>query len=209
MSFNENSRVKIPAILHLCRLGYVYLPLSGADRHESTNIFTGIFAESIRRINPDMEEGDVKRVLVDISLALENEELGEAFYRMLTARFGVKLMDFDNLKREHFISRRHNRRNEGEFAKLFDDTLRDIAIFKNDIFSVKTGTGAKTTLFDELSNYITDSSRRDDFCRAVINQLMNFSFERIFHQKFDFFSTIFEYLIKDRITPSAPGSILT
>ena len=105
--------------------------------------------------------------------------------------------DSARLKREHFISRLHNRQNEGEFAKLFDDTLRDIAIFNNDIFSVKTGTGAKITLFDELSNYITDSSRRDDFCRAVINQLVNFSFERIFHQKFDFFSTIFEYLIKD------------
>ncbi len=31
----------------------------------------------------------------------------------------------------------------------------------------------------------------------MINQLVNFSFEKIFHQKFDFFSTIFEYLIKD------------
>ena len=54
--------------------------------------------------------------------------------------------DSARLKREHFISRLHNRQNEGEFAKLFDDTLRDIAIFNNDIFSVKTGTGAKITL---------------------------------------------------------------
>jgi type I restriction enzyme M protein len=105
--------------------------------------------------------------------------------------------DSARLKREHFLSRLHNRQNEGEFAKLFDDTLRDIAIFNNDIFSVKTGSGAKVTLFDELSNFITDSSRRDDFCRALVNQLVNFSFEKIFHQKFDFFSTIFEYLIKD------------
>lgn len=105
--------------------------------------------------------------------------------------------DSAKLKRAHFLSNLHNRQNQEEFAKFFDDTLRDIAIFNNDIFSVKTGTGAKIILFDELSNFITDSSQRDAFCRALINQLVNFSFEQIFEQKFDFFSTIFEYLIKD------------
>lgn len=115
-------------------------------------------------------------------------------YEMLLLRMSP---DSARLKREHFLSRLHNRQNEGSFAKLFDDTLRDIAIFNNDIFSVKTGTGAKVTLFDELSQFISDSSRRDDFCRALVNQLVNFSFEKIFHQKFDFFATIFEYLIKD------------
>lgn len=106
--------------------------------------------------------------------------------------------DSAKLKREHFLSYLHNRQNESEFAKLFDDTLRDIAIFNNDIFSVKTEEGTKVTLFDELSTYITGSSKkRDDFCKAIINQLVNFSFEKIFSQKFDFFSTIFEYLIKD------------
>ncbi len=105
--------------------------------------------------------------------------------------------DSAKLKRAHFLSNLHNRQNQEEFAKFFDDTLRDIAIFNNDIFSVKTGTGAKIILFDELSNFITDSSQRDAFCRALINQLVNFSFEQIFDQKFDFFSTIFEYLIKD------------
>jgi type I restriction enzyme M protein len=115
-------------------------------------------------------------------------------YDMLLLRMGP---DSAKLKREHFLSNLHNKQNSEEFAKLFDDTLRDIAIFNNEIFSVKTGRGAKVTLFDELSNYISDSSKRDDFCRALVNQLVNFSFEKIFHQKFDFFSTIFEYLIKD------------
>lgn len=105
--------------------------------------------------------------------------------------------DSARLKRDHFLSTLHDRQNQEEFAKYFDNTLRDIAIFNNEIFSVKTGTGAKITLFDELSNYISDSSQRDAFCRAIVNQLVNFSFERIFEQKFDFFSTIFEYLIKD------------
>lgn len=115
-------------------------------------------------------------------------------YEMLLLRMNP---DSAKLKREHFLSNLYNKQDKEEFAKFFDDTLRDIAIFNNDIFSVKTGTGAKITLFDELSNYITDSSQRDNFCKAIVNQLVNFSFEKIFNQKFDFFSTIFEYLIKD------------
>lgn len=105
--------------------------------------------------------------------------------------------DTAKLKREHYLSFLHNNQNKEDYAKLFDDTLRDIAIFNNEIFSVKTGTGAKIQLFDEISQFISDSSRRDDFCRALVNQLIGFSFEEIFDQKFDFFATIFEYLIKD------------
>ncbi|HNQ93885.1 MAG TPA: class I SAM-dependent DNA methyltransferase [Anaerolineales bacterium] len=115
-------------------------------------------------------------------------------YEMLLLRLSPESA---KLKRQHFLSYLYNNMNREEFAKLFDDTLRDIAIFNTDIFSVKTGTGAKIILFDELSNYITDSSQRDAFCRALINPLVNFSFEGIFEQKFDFFATIFEYLIKD------------
>jgi type I restriction enzyme M protein len=115
-------------------------------------------------------------------------------YEMLLMRLNPESA---KLKREHYLSNLHNKQNKEEFAKLFDDTLRDIAIFNLDIFSVKTGAGSKITLFEELSNYVTDSSQRDNFCRAIVNQLINFSFEQIFDQKFDFFSTIFEYLIKD------------
>lgn len=105
--------------------------------------------------------------------------------------------DSAKLKREHFLTYLFDKQNDEEFAKTFDDTLRDIAIFNNEIFSVKTGTGSKITLFDELSQYVADPSQRDNFCKAIVNQLVNFSFEKIFSQKFDFFSTIFEYLIKD------------
>ena len=101
------------------------------------------------------------------------------------------------LKPEHFISHLFGRQNVPEFAKLFDDTLLDIAITNNEIFAVKTDGGAKVTLFDRLSEYITDPSKRDDFCRAIINKLVEFSFERIFTQKYDFYAALFEYLIKD------------
>ena len=62
---------------------------------------------------------------------------------------------------------------------------------------MKTDGGAKVTLFDRVSEYVTDPSKRDAFCKAVINKLVDFSFEKIFTQKFDFYATIFEYLIKD------------
>ncbi|NJL51115.1 MAG: SAM-dependent DNA methyltransferase [Hydrococcus sp. SU_1_0] len=101
------------------------------------------------------------------------------------------------LKPEHFIAHLAQQQNEPEFAKLFDDTLRDIAIANNDIFSVKTDGGAKVTLFDRVSEFITDTTKRDDFCRALINKLIGFSFEHIFTQKYDFYATIFEYLIQD------------
>ena len=101
------------------------------------------------------------------------------------------------LKPHHFISHLFDKQNEPDFAKTFDDTLQDIAITNSDIFSVKTAGGTKVTLFDRLSDFIADASKRDGFCRALINKLTGFSFEHIFNQKFDFYATLFEYLIKD------------
>lgn len=101
------------------------------------------------------------------------------------------------LKPIHFITHLFAQQNDDDFAKTFDDTLMDIAKDNNDTFAVKTDGGAKVVLFDRLSNYIADDSKRDDFCRAIINKLVEFSFERIFNQKYDFYATIFEYLIKD------------
>lgn len=101
------------------------------------------------------------------------------------------------LKPQHFISYLFSQQNEPDFSKLFDDTLRDISIQNNEIFAVQTDGGAKIKLFDELSQFISDPSKRDEFCKAIINELVEFSFERIFDQKFDFYASIFEYLIKD------------
>lgn len=106
------------------------------------------------------------------------------------------------LKKEHYLSHLYSIQNDNDFAKTFDDTLRDIAIFNTDIFSVKTESGAKVTLFDELTNFITDPSQRNNFARALINKLINFNFESVFNKKYDFFATIFEYLIKDYNTDS-------
>ena len=78
MSFNENSRVKIPAILHLCRLGYEYLSLKGAKWDLATNIFVDVFKESVKKLNPELSIGDIDRFYDEVGLCLENEDLGNA-----------------------------------------------------------------------------------------------------------------------------------
>lgn len=102
MKYNEDSRVKIPSILHLMSLGYEYLSMKGQKRDESTNIFTDIFFKKIAQFNPEMTFGDIERFLSEISLALENEDLGRSFYEKLIDESNVKMIDFDNLEENDF-----------------------------------------------------------------------------------------------------------
>lgn len=102
MPFNEDSRVKIPAILHLCRLGYEYVPLKNANRDSRTNIFTDIFREAVCRINAGMDEDQADRLYVDLSMLLDNEDLGRAFYDKITNESGTKIIDFDNFSANRF-----------------------------------------------------------------------------------------------------------
>jgi type I restriction enzyme R subunit len=102
MAFNENTRVKIPAILHLIRMGYAYIPLSKAKWDAETNIFTDIFFDALKRINSSIEEGDLIRKYEDVRLALDNDDLGMVFYNMLTATSGVRLIDFKNFNNNSF-----------------------------------------------------------------------------------------------------------
>lgn len=98
------------------------------------------------------------------------------------------------------ISSLWNKQNDKDFAKLFDNTLLEIGKQNSGLYSVSTEGGRKIMLFDRLSEYLHE--KRDDFCRAIINKLTDFSFEKIFNEKFDFYATIFEYLIKDYNTNS-------
>jgi type I restriction enzyme R subunit len=102
MAFNENSRVKIPTILHLVRLGFEYLSLKNQTWDDTTNIFTNIFNSSIKRLNPELTDGDVKRLYDEVSLSLENEDLGKAFYEKLIAISGTRLIDFENFNNNTF-----------------------------------------------------------------------------------------------------------
>ena len=118
-------------------------------------------------------------------------------YKMLMKRLSGSTA---HLNPTQFISSLFERQNEANFAEIFDNTLLEIAKENSDIFSVVTEGGEKIVLFENISKYVTD--KRDDFCKAIINKLVNFSFENIFHEKFDFYATIFEYLISDYNTNS-------
>jgi len=100
MKFNEDTRVKIPSILHLTRLGYEYISLKDSDWDENTNIFKDIFIASVKDINKELELQDdkINRLYEDTSLLLDNDDLGLAFYERLTQISGVKLIDFENFE---------------------------------------------------------------------------------------------------------------
>ena len=102
MKFNEDSRVKIPAILHLMRLGYQYLSLKGQTWDIDTNIFPQLFKAAISKINPGIEGADVGRLLEDVKLLLDNEDLGRAFFERLSDRSNTKLIDFENFNNNSF-----------------------------------------------------------------------------------------------------------
>ena len=103
-TFNEDSRVKIPALLHLTRLGYRYLSLKEATWDKRNNIFPDLFHEAVTRINPDVSTGvaDTRRLLELIHIDLQNEDVGKAFHKRLIARSGTRLIDFENLDNNSF-----------------------------------------------------------------------------------------------------------
>lgn len=128
-------------------------------------------------------------------------EVEAAMSKLTDDDYELMLFDFGaataKLKKEHYISYLFNRQNEDDFHKLFDDTLVEIANYNIDIFSVQTGGQSKIRLFDALSQYVIEQEKKDSFCRAIIAKLAGCSFDSVFEQKYDFFATIFEYLIKD------------
>ena len=101
MIHNEDSRVKIPSLLYLIRLGYTYLSFKNCSYNRQTNIFSEIFIESIMRINK-IKEDEAKRVLEDINLLLDANDLGKSFYERLVERSGVGLIDFENFDNNSF-----------------------------------------------------------------------------------------------------------
>ena len=72
------------------------LSLKQAHRDPRNNIFPDIFEAALLRINPDLRQQDLPSLLDEIQLDLQNEDLGKAFHRRLTARSGVRLIDFED-----------------------------------------------------------------------------------------------------------------
>lgn len=148
------------------------------------------FRFEVKREKPELASA---KSFAEALAAMEDED-----YKFLLASLDPNV---PRLQPYQLIAYLYNRQNEGGFAKTFDDTLRDISIDNADVFSVKSFSGAKDKLFDELSQFISDASQRNDFCKALVNKLFEFSFEEtfvdFFGSKYDFFKDIFEYLIKD------------
>lgn len=96
-SFNENTRVQVPASIHLWRLGYEYLDdIKDADYEHNTNILSGVFIDSLQRLNPGIKKTEAKQVLQKIVTVAKNDDLGREFYNMMSANSGLRLIDFDN-----------------------------------------------------------------------------------------------------------------
>lgn len=138
----------------------------------------------------------------DKSLAkLSSAEVEEKLSKMSDDDYELFLLNFEpdtaKLKKTHFISYLFNHKNEENFHILFDNTLKDIAAFNIDIFSIRTGGQSKMSLFSGISQHVIEYEKKDDFCSAIIDKIANCSFESVFEQKYDFFAQIFEYLIKD------------
>ena len=94
-NFNENTRVQVPAALHLCKLGYTYLD-SICAYDTKTNILIDIFLNAVKRLNPEMSSSEVSLLFSKIVNIANNDDLGREFYKLLSSQNGVKLIDFDN-----------------------------------------------------------------------------------------------------------------
>lgn len=105
--------------------------------------------------------------------------------------------DVPMLEPYHLIHNLWNQQGKGDFDTIFDNTMTDIAEKNADIFSTQTTANTKIPLFEPLTQFVTDSAQRTPFARALVDKLANFSFEEAFAENYDFFSSIFEYLIKD------------
>jgi type I restriction enzyme M protein len=142
------------------------------------------FAHEVKRLDPALAAApsweDALRAMPETDYELLLMQLGAG-----TAR----------LQPRHFLSTLWQRQNDPDFADALDDTLLDIATLNGEIFSVMTNDGQRIVLFDRVTRYV--ASQRDEFARAIVNKLIPFSFERLFSEKFDFYATLFEYLIKD------------
>lgn len=100
------------------------------------------------------------------------------------------------LRPEHTLAHLYNASNNGDFSTLFDATLVDIANLNAQTFSITTSGKSKVNIFSPITSYVTDPQKRDDFARALMRNIASFSFEGVFAEKYDFFSRIFEYLLK-------------
>ena len=128
--FSEATRVQMPAMVHLTRIGYTYFGKLSEDKNSTvydgdTNILLPIFEQQFKRLNPE-HEGEFLQVLKDIRKELNDDDLGRGFYNRLKAVSPVKLIDFDNIGNNtfHFTAEFTCKNGQDEFRP-------DITLFVN------------------------------------------------------------------------------
>lgn len=126
MAFNENTRVKIPALIHLERLGYKYLSLKTSTWDADTNIFVELLDASLKRLNPGVPANELEVFKKKALATLEFDDLGKEFYKILTAQNGIKIIDFENFDHNSF-----NCVTEFEYQKGLDAFRPDITLLIN------------------------------------------------------------------------------
>ena len=128
--FNEATRVQMPALVHLTRLGYIYFGKISEETVDivydgDTNILLDVFRSQFERLNP-LHIGECEQVLHDIKQELDNDDLGHSFYKRLISLSPIKLIDFENPNNNAFHC-------TGEFTCRRDgeEFRPDITIFVN------------------------------------------------------------------------------
>ena len=96
-NFNEFTRVQIPALLHLERLGYTFIHHSDlASKDPDSNILTDVFTNALHRLNPEIRDTEIQEKLRELIRIADNDDLGREFYRKLTDTSHIRLIDFDH-----------------------------------------------------------------------------------------------------------------
>lgn len=132
---------------------------------------------------------------------LRNAEKWDAEYDTFTDKEVEDLFSYlpasvPRLRPEHTLSHLYNASSQGDFSTLLDQTLVDIANLNARNFSVTTSGKSKVNIFNTITNYVTDTQKRDEFARSLMRNVASFNFEDVFGEKYDFFSRIFEHLLK-------------
>lgn len=177
VEFSENTRVKIPALVHATRLGYKYLSLKEVKNEidEETNIFKNIFKDSINRINNlELADENITKLISELSFYLANEDLGRQFYKYLINGYkGIKLIDFENIENNTF-----NVVTELTYKNGEDEFRPDVIILINGMplgfIEVKKPNNREGILAER--NRINDRFKNKKFRKFVnITQLLLFS----------------------------------
>ena len=86
--FTEDTRVKIPAVIHLMRLGYTYISKKNNIWNKKNNIFYKILISKLMKIN-NISKAEAENYYKELSILLENDDLGKSFYNKIIRKWGV------------------------------------------------------------------------------------------------------------------------